>query len=189
MSESVLISWQFNVYTAWTDGTIQMLNDIWNSLVTEVEAAKSCFSELEATTMVVNNCLNDSIAVLVGRVDKLEDKFCTIHNCFEDVWTTLNNQQHKMYNMDQRISFYSRSIVQLEGKKVEEIEDKFDVLEQCIAGQDNQIKILLHLLVAVEEGHCCCQESAPKVISCCCFGMITKLTENAQETKDKLEAG
>ena len=36
------------------------------------------------------------------------------------------------------------------------MEDKFDVLEQCIAGQDDQIKVLLHCLAAAEEGHCCC---------------------------------
>ena len=89
----------------------------------------------------------------------------------------VNKQQHKMYNMDQKISFYSGPIVQLEGKKVEEVKDCFDVLEQRIAGQDDQIKVLLHRLTAVEEGHCHCQESTPKVISCHCFNLITKLTE------------
>ena len=57
-----------------------------------------------------------------------------------------------MYNMDQRISFYSSSVIQLEGKKVKEVESRFDVLEKCIASQDDQIKILLHHLAAAEEG-------------------------------------
>ena len=74
--------------------------------------------------------------------------------------------------MDSRISFYSGSIVQLEGKKVEEVKARFDVLEQRIAGQDDQIKVLLHCLAAAEEGRCCCRESTPKVISCCCFNSI-----------------
>ena len=63
------------------------------------------------------------------------------------------------------------------------------MLEQHIAGQDDQIKVLLHHLATAEEGHCHCWESTPKVISCRCFDMITKLTEHVQETKVKLEAG
>ena len=164
-----------------------MLNDVWTSLVNEVDATKRCYKESEAAMMTTNNCLNNGISTLDTRVDKWEDKFCTLHN-MEDVWATINKQQHLMYNMDKRISFYSTSIVQLEGK-VKEVEDCFDVLEQCIAGQDNQIKVLLHCLATAEEGHCHCCEGTPKVISCSCFNMITKLTEDIQETKDKPEAG
>ena len=166
-----------------------MLNDVWNSLVNEVEATKRCYDELEAAMMALNNHLNDGILALLDQVDKLEDKFHTIHNCFEDVWVTMNNQQHKMYNMDQMISFYSGSVVQLEGKKAEEVKDRFDILEQHIAGQDDQIKILLRCLVAAEEGCCHCWESTLKVISCCCFDVIVTLTADVQETKDKMEAG
>ena len=72
---------------------------------------------------------------------------------------------------------------------MEEIKDHFDTLEQHIAGQDNQIKALLHCLAVAEEGCCHCQESTPKVISCHCFNMSMKLTEDVQETKDKPEAG
>ena len=99
----------------------------------------------------------------------------------EDIQATVNKQQRLIYNMDQRISFYNRSIIQLEGKKAEEVKDCLDALEQHIAGQDDQIKVLLHHLTAVEEGRCCCRESSPKVISCRCFDVITKLTEDVQE--------
>ena len=92
-----------------------------------------------------------------------------------------------MYDMKQRISFYSGSIIQLEGEKVEEVKAHFNVLEQRIAGQDNQIKVLLHRLDVAEEGRCRCQESTPKVISCHCFDMIMKLTEGVQEAKVELE--
>ena len=162
-----------------------MLNDVWTSLVNKVNTTKRCYEELEAAMTTTNNCLNDGIPALNWRVDKLEDKFHTIHNCFEDVHVTLNKQQHWLYDMDQRISFYIGSVVQLEGKKAEEVKDRFDALEQCIVGQDNQIKVLLHRLAAAEEGRCCCRDSAPKVISCRCFNMITKLTEDVQETKDE----
>ena len=91
--------------------------------------------------------------------------------------------------MDQRISFYSGSIIQLEGKKAEEVKACFDALEQRIAGQDDQIKVLLHHLVAAEEGCCHCQESTPKVISCHCFNEIMKLTEDVQEATVEPEAG
>ena len=74
--------------------------------------------------------------------------------------------------MDSWISFYSRSIVQLEGKKVEEVKARFDALEQRVTGQDDQIKVLLHRLAVTEEGHCRCQENTPKVISCRCFDLI-----------------
>ena len=72
---------------------------------------------------------------------------------------------------------------------MEEVKNRFDVLEQHIAGQNNQIKILLHHLAAAEEGCCCCRESTPKVISCCCFDSIMKLTEDVQETMVELETG
>ena len=104
----------------------------------------------------------------------------------EDIWATIN-KQCLIYDMDKRISFYSSSIMQSEGKKMKEVKDHFDALEQRIAGQDDQIKILLQCLASVEEDHCCCWESAPKVISCHCFDVPTKLTENVQERKDEPE--
>ena len=90
----------------------------------------------------------------------------------DDVHTTVNKQQRQIYDMDSRISFYSGSIVQLEGKKAEEVQARFDALEQRIAGQDDQIKVLLHRLATTEEGHCRCRESTPKVTSCRCFDLI-----------------
>ena len=151
---------------------IQMLNDIWSNLVNKVEAAKKCHKELEAAMTITNDRLNDGISALDTRLDRLEDRFQTIHNVQDDVHTTINKQQRQIFDMDSRISFYSRSIVQLEGKKVEEVKARFDVLEQRVAGQDDQIKVLLHHLAAAEEGCCHCRESTPKVISCRCFNLI-----------------
>ena len=149
-----------------------MLNDIWSNLVNEVEAAKKRYEELETAMMTTNDHLNNGISALDARLDRLEDKFRTIRNIQEDVHITVNKQQHQIFNMDSRISFYSGSIVQLEGKKAEEVKARFDALEQCIAGQDDQIKVLLHRLAAAEEGCCRCWESTPRVISCCCFDLI-----------------
>ena len=149
-----------------------MLNDIWSNLVNEVEAAKKRYEELEATMTITNDRLNNGILALDTRLDQLEDRFRTIHNMQDDVHTTINKQQRQIFNMDSRISFYSRSIVQLESKKVEEVKARFDALEQHVAGQDDQIKVLLHHLAAAEEGHCRCRESTPKVISCRCFDLI-----------------
>ena len=163
---------QFNVYAAQTDSTIQMLNDIWSNLVNEVEATKKRYEELEAAMMITNDCLNDGISALDTRLDRLEDRFQTIRNVQDDVCTTVNKQQRQIFDMDSRISFYSGSIVQLEGKKAEEVKAHFDTLFQHVTGQDDQIKVLLHRLAVAEEGRCCCQESTPKVISCCCFYLI-----------------
>ena len=149
-----------------------MLNDIWSSLVNEVEAAKKRYEELEATMMTTNDRLNDGISALDMRFDWLEDSFQTIRNVQEDVRVTVNKQQHQIFNLDSRISFYSGSIVQLEGKKAEEVKARFNVLEQHVAGQDDQTKVLLHRLAAAKEGRGCCQESTPKVISCRCFDLI-----------------
>ena len=163
---------QFYVYAAQTDSKIQMLNNIWSNLVNEVEAAKKHYEELEGTMTVTNEHLNDGISALDARLDRLEDRFWTICNVQDDVRTTVNKQQRQIYNMDRRISFYSGSIVQLEGKKAEEVKAHFNVLEQRVAGQDDQIKVLLHFLAAAEEGRCRCRESTPKVISCRCFDSI-----------------
>ena len=155
-----------------------MLNNVWTSLVNKVEATKKHYEELEAAMTTTNNCFNDGISALDIRVDKCEDKHHTLCNVMEDVWATVNKQQHQVYDMDKRISFYSSAVMQLEGKKAEEVKDRFDSLEQCIAGQDDQIKVLLHCLVAAKEGCCHYQESTPKVIPCHCFDLITKLTED-----------
>ena len=174
-------------YATCTDGMVQVLNNVWNGLVNEVEATKRHYEKLEARMITTNDHLNNGITALNNRVEKLEDKFCTIHNCYDDFHVLLNDQGCKIYDMDKQISFYSQSVIRLENKKAEAMKDRFDVLEQCIAGQDDQIKILLHYLAAAEEGCCHCQESTPKVISCCCFNMITRLTEDVQETKDETE--
>ena len=166
-----------------------MLNDVWSNLVNEVEASKKRYEELEAAMMTMNDRLNDGISVLDARLDRLEDRFRVIHNVQDDVCTTVNKQQCTVYNMDKRISLYSGAIVQLEGKKVEEVRACFDTLEQRVAGQDDQIKVLLHHLAAAEEGRCHCQESSPKVISCRCFNVITKLTEDVQEATIEPETG
>ena len=149
-----------------------MLNDIWSNLVNKVEAAKKCHEELEGAMTIRNDRLNDGISALDARLDQLEDRFRTICNMQDDVRTTVNKQQRLIYNMDSQISFYSGPIVQLEGKKAEEVQAHFNALEQRIAGQDDQIKVLLHRLAAAKEGHCRCRESTPKVISCRCFDLI-----------------
>ena len=120
-----------------------MLNDIWSNLVNEVEAAKKRYEELEAAMMIMNDRLNNGISALDTRLDRLEDRFQTIRNVQDDVCTTFNKQQRQIFDMDSWISFYSRSIVQLEGKKAEEVKAHFDALEQRVAGQDDQIKVLL----------------------------------------------
>ena len=50
-----------------------MLNNVWNSLVNEVEATKRHYDKLEAAMTTMNNRLNDGITALDMRVDKLED--------------------------------------------------------------------------------------------------------------------
>ena len=45
---------QFNVYAAQINRTIQMLNDVWTSLVNKVEATKKRYKELDATMMIVS---------------------------------------------------------------------------------------------------------------------------------------
>ena len=166
-----------------------MLNDIWSNLVNKVEAAKKHYKELEAAMTMTNDRLNDGISALDVRLDRLEDSFQVIHNVQEDVRVTVNSQQHQIIDMDKRISFYSGSIVQLEGKKAEEVKARFDALEQHITGQDDQIKFLLHHLDTAAEGCCRCRESSPKVISCRCFDVIVKLTEDVQEATVELETG
>ena len=119
-----------------------------------------------------NDHLNDGISALNTRFDQLEDSFRTIRNIQEDIRVTVNKQQRQIFDMDSQFSFYSGSIVQLEGKKAEEVKACFNALEQHIAGQDNQIRVLLHCLDTTEEGCCRFWESTPKVISCRCFNLI-----------------
>ena len=166
-----------------------MLNDIWNGLVNEVEAAKEHCDNLEGSMIQANDCLNNEISALIERVDKLEGKFCTIHNWYEDLWVKFNSQQHTIYSMDKRISFYSQSIVKLENKKVQAMDCQLEELEHFVTSQDDQLKVLQACLTVAERGHCCCGEETPKVISCCCFLILWKLTEDAQELGVTMETG
>ena len=180
---------QFNGFAAHIDSTIQMLNDIWNGLVNDVENTKRCFDELEAVSTATNECLNDGLLAVLKSVDKLEIKGCSLQAMYDDMRTLVNMQECRIWDLDNKVNFYSQSLVKLEGEKAEQVRDRIDSLEQRIVGQDDQIKVLLHHLVAAEEGHCHCGQDSSKVISCHCFDLITKLTEDAQETKVELETG
>ena len=83
---------------------IQMLNNVWTSLVNEVEATKKCYKELEAAMKTTNNHLNDGISALNARLDQLEDSFRTTHNVQEDIRVTVNKQQHQIFDMGKWIS-------------------------------------------------------------------------------------
>ena len=51
------------------------------------------------------------------------------------------------------------------------------------------MKVLQAHLTIAERGHCCCGEDTPKVISCYCFLILWKLTEDAQEPEVAMETG
>ena len=153
-----------------------MLNDMWNGLVNEIEATKKRYDDLEVSMVMTNNRLNDGLSALLDRVDKLEGKFHTIHNCYKDLHVMSNKQQHIIYDMDKQISFYSQSIIKLENEKAQAVDHQSEELEQCVAGQDDQVKVLQAHLAIAERGCCCCGEDTPKVISCNFFGFCHKRT-------------
>ena len=167
---------QFNGFAAHIDSTIQMLNDIWNGLVDHVKNTKRCFDELEAASMATNERLNDGLLALLKSMDKLEIKGCSLQAMYDNMRILVNTQERRIRDLDNKVNFYSQSLVKLEGEKAEWVKDRINSLEQHIAGQDDQIKVLLHYLVTAEEGCCCRGQGSSKVISCRCFNMITKLT-------------
>ena len=180
---------QFNGFVACIDSTIQMLNDIWNSLVNDVENTKRRFDELEAASTVTNKHLNNGLLAMIKSVDKLETKGHSLRAMYNDMRTLVNAQEHKIQDLDNKVNFYSQSLVKLEGEKAKQVKDRIDSLEQHIVGQDDQIKVLFHHLVAAEEGCCRCGQSTSKVISCRCFNVIAKLTVDVQETQEEVETG
>ena len=121
--------------------------------------------------MMTNECSNDGLSAVLKSKDKLEIKGRSLQAMYDDMRILVNAQEHRIWNLDNKINFYSQLLVKLEGEKAERVKDCIDSLEQCIAGQDNQIKVLLHRLATAEEGRCHCWESAPKVISCHCFDL------------------
>ena len=163
---------QFNGFTGCIDNTILMLNDIWNSLVNDVENTKRRFNELEAASMATNECLNNGLSAVLKSVDKLEIKGCILQAMYDNMRILVNTQERRIRDLDNKVNFYSQSLIKLEGEKAVLVKDHIDSLEQCIMGQDNQIKVLLHRLATAEKGRCCCQESASKVISCRCFDLV-----------------
>ena len=157
---------------------IEMLNEVWNSLVDEVKVVKSCYLELETATTTTNDRLNDGLSTVLDRVDKLETKYRSLCNLYDDVRTIINAQERKISDLNNKVNFYSQDLIKLKGEKYEKIEDRFEALEQRITGQDEQIKILLTRLAEVEEGCCRCGGNTSKVISCYCFVRSTKLTRD-----------
>ena len=146
-----------------------LLNDIWNGLVNNIENTKRRFDELEAASLATNDCLNDGLSAVLKSVDKLEIKGHSLQAMYDDMRTLVNAQERRIRDLDNKVNFYSQSLVKLEGEKAERVKDQIDSLEQRIAGQDDQIKVLLHCLGVAEEGRCRCRENTPKVISCRCF--------------------
>ena len=122
--------------------------------------------------MATNDCLNDGLSAVLKLVDKLEVKGCSLQAMYDDMRILVNAQECRIWDLDNKVNFYSQLLVKLEGEKAERVKDHIDSLEQRIAGQDDQIKVLLHRLVTTEEGRCRCWESAPKVISCRYFDSI-----------------
>ena len=78
------------------DNTILMLNDIWNSLVNDVENTKRCFNELEAASMATNECLNNGLSAVLKSVDKLEIKGCILQAMYDDMRTLVNAQERRI---------------------------------------------------------------------------------------------
>ena len=132
---------------------IQMLNDVWNGLVDKVKAVKGHYDELETAATTTNDRLNDGLSAVLDCVDTLETKYCSLRNLYDNVHTIINAQECKIRDLDNKVNFYSQDLVKLKGEKYEVIEDHFQALEQCITGQDDQIKILLTRLAEAEEGH------------------------------------
>ena len=141
-------------------------------MVNDVENTKRRFDELEAASLATNDRLNDGLSAVLKLVDKLEIKGRSLQAMYDDMWTLVNAQERRIRDLDNKVNFYSQSLVKLEGEKAERVKDRIDSLEQRLAGQDDQIKVLLHRLGIAEEGRCRCRENAPKVISCRCFELI-----------------
>ena len=180
---------KFNGFAACIDSTIQMLNDIWNGLANDIENTKRRFDELEAASTATNERLNNGLSAMLNSVDKLEIKGHSLQDVYDDMRILVDAQECRIQDLDNKVNFYSQLLVKLEGEKAKGAKDRIDSMEQHIAGQDDQIKILLHCLAAAEEGRCCCGQGSSKVISCRCFDVITKLIVDVQETKVELETG
>ena len=150
---------QFNGFAARINSTIQMLNDVWNGLVNNIENTKRGFDVLEAALVVTNEHLNDGLSAVIDSMDKLETKGRSLRAMYDDMRTLVNAQERKIQDLDNKVNFYSQSLVKLEGEKAERVKDRIDSLEQHIVGQDNQIKVLLLCLVAAEEGCCGCGQA------------------------------
>ena len=122
--------------------------------------------------MATNERLNDGLSAVLKSVDTLEIKGHSLQAMYNDMRTLVNAQECRIQDLDNKVNFYSQSLVKLEGEKAEQVKDRIDSLEQRIAGQDDQIKVLLHHLATAEEGRCHCWEGTPKVISCRCFDLV-----------------
>ena len=151
------------------DGTLQMLNNVWSSLVSKFGATKKCYNDLEGNMIQANNHLNDGIDALTRGAKDLEKKFWAINYCYDNLHNKFTKQQQTIHTMDRRIAFYSCWVKKLKNKMKEATNCWIDGLEQHISGQDNQVKILQAHPTTAERGRCCCGEDTPKVISCCCF--------------------
>ena len=122
--------------------------------------------------MATKERLNDRLSAVLKLVDKLETKGHSLQAMYDDMRTLVNAQERRIRDLDNKVNFHSQLLVKLKGEKAKQVKDHIDSLEQRLAGQDDQIKVLLHRLATAEEGRCRCWESTPKVISCRCFDLV-----------------
>ena len=106
-------------------------------MVNDVESTKRRFDELEAASLATNDRLNDGLSAVLKSVDKLEIKGCSLQAMYDDMRTLVNAQEHRIRDLDNKVNFYSQSLVKLEGEKAEQVKDHINSLEQRIAGHDD----------------------------------------------------
>ena len=96
-----------------------MLNDIWNGLLNDIENTKRCFDELEAASMATNERLNNGLSAVLKSVDKLEIKGHSLQAMYDDMRILVNAQECRIRDLDNKVNFYSQSLVKLEGEKAD----------------------------------------------------------------------
>ena len=69
--------------------------------------------------MATNERLNDGLSAVLKSVNKLEIKGRSLQAMYDDMRILVNAQERRIRDLDNKVNFYSQSLVKLEGEKAD----------------------------------------------------------------------
>jgi len=132
-----------------TNETFRTLENVWDGVTSE---SKAIHDELAAFKEKTRPTLKD-----------LKSKYEKICRIYEDMRSGLNGAESSIFDINNRISYYSSRVAAWDGEKAEAIQGKFDAMKERIDRQEDAITDLKEAVAVLRGQVCHCGQRAPSV--------------------------